>query len=96
MAILAHSLKLIFRLLLLIGIYAVTLRFVHTYPLEMPPNQQKILFILSDKLGIRDPDNLYIYGFAVFDLIIAIILYMLITNLWRRCRAKRLDPPTHE
>lgn len=47
MAILALSLKTLFKLVLFAGIYLLTLRFVHTYPLPMPPTQQHILFALS-------------------------------------------------
>lgn len=83
MAILARSLKTLFKVLLFAGIYLLTLRFVHTYPLPMPPSQQSTLFALSRGLGIRDPDDLYLYGFAVADLIVAIPLYLLAMKLCR-------------
>ena len=83
MAILALSLKTLFKLVLFAGIYLLTLRFVHTYPLPMPPTQQHILFALSRGLGIRDPDDLYLYGFAVADLIIAIVIYFAVVKLSR-------------
>ncbi|WP_414448364.1 hypothetical protein AB4851_02995 [Burkholderia sp. 22PA0099] len=88
MAILALNLKRISKILLFIGIYASTLRVVHTYPIPMPANQQEILFMLSDKLGIHDPDTLYIYGFAFFDLLIAIVVYRMIMKIWKKFREK--------
>ena len=86
MAILARSLKTISKLFLFAGIYLITLRLVHTYPLPMPPSQQDTLFMLSRGLGIRDPDDLYLYGFAIADFIIAIVIYLLIMKLYRMVR----------
>lgn len=83
MAIHARSLKALLKLFLFAGIYLLTLRFVHTYPLPMPPSQQRTLFALARRLGIRDPDDLYLYGFAVVDFIIAIVIYLLAMKLYR-------------
>lgn len=90
MAVLARKfLVFIVRALLFVGLYDLALRFVHTYPVPMPPDQQDILFLLSQKLGIRDPDDLYIFGFATIDLIIAIVAYKAVMRFWQRCRIGR-------
>jgi len=93
MAILVRSLTLIFKLLLFIGLYALALRLIHTYPVPMPPEQQHILFSFSRSLGIRDPDDLYLSTFAIVDMIIAIMAYRLIMKIWRHCRSKRDSKP---
>lgn len=90
MAIRARSLMTPFRVLLFVAIYLLTLRFVHTYPLPMPAAQQHLLFALSRRLGIRDPDDLYLYGFAILDFIVAIGVYLLVVKLWRIARRGRV------
>ncbi|RDS79080.1 hypothetical protein DWU98_19585 [Dyella monticola] len=82
-------LAIIVRAILFIGLYDLALRFVHTYPVPMPPDQQNILFLLSEKLGIRDPDDLYIFGFATIDLVVTILAYRAVIRLWRHYRIGR-------
>jgi hypothetical protein len=88
MEILVRSVRGVLKILLFLGLYALTLRFVHTYPIPMPPDQQHVLLTLSRKLGVRDPDDLYVYTFAVVDLIIATVVYMTVMRFWR-IRRKR-------
>jgi hypothetical protein len=84
MEVLVRSLTVVFKVLPFLGLYALTLRIAHTYPLPMSLEQQHMLFTLSRKLGVRDPEDLYLYTFAVVDLIIAALLYMAIVRFWRR------------
>jgi len=49
----------------------------------MPASQQHTLHVLARTLGIRDPDDLYLYGFAVVDLVIAAAIYLAVTKLGR-------------
>lgn len=86
-----NFMKIITRIFVFVGIYILTLRFVHTWPLPMPADQQHMLFMLSRRLGIRDPDDLYIGGFALVDLIIAVVVYRAVMKLWRCYRQKRRD-----
>jgi hypothetical protein len=84
MALAVRSLLLLLKALLFIGIYALVVRLVHTYPMPMPPEQQHILFALSRWLGVRDPDDLYLSTLAIADLIVAFLVYWLIMKVCRR------------
>jgi hypothetical protein len=86
MALAVRSLTLFLKALLFIGIYASALRLVHTYPMPMPPEQQHMLFALSRRLGIRDPDDLYLSTFAIVDLIVAALVYWMVMRVCRRRR----------
>jgi hypothetical protein len=78
----------IFRVMLFVGLFVLSMRFIHTYPLPMPPDQQHQLFVLSRKLGIRDPDDLYLSVVAIVNLIAAAIEYTLLMRLWRMVKMK--------
>jgi hypothetical protein len=86
MALAVRSLSLLLKALLFIGIYALALRLVHTYPMPMPLEQQHMLFALSRRLGIRDPDDLYLSTYAIVDLIVAVLVYRLFMRVSRRRR----------
>ncbi|HTH61353.1 MAG TPA: hypothetical protein VL689_14470 [Paraburkholderia sp.] len=88
MALLARSLTVLVKTVLFLAIYALALRLIHTYPLPMPEDQQHILFAISQTMGIRDPDDLYIITFAVVDLIVAIAAYWSIMKIWRHGASK--------
>ncbi|AIN15255.1 hypothetical protein B7R74_07330 [Yersinia pseudotuberculosis] len=79
----------LFKTLLFVGLLLLSIRYVHTYPVPMPADQLALLFTLSEKLGIRDPDDLYIPVMMIVDLIAAIIAYVLIMKLWHLFDAKR-------
>jgi hypothetical protein len=90
MATLVRSLLLIIiKMFLFIGLFVLSMRFIHTYPLPMPHDQQHQLITLSRKLGIRDSDDLYLSAVAIGNLVIATIEYVLIVTLWRHYWTKR-------
>lgn len=79
--------------ILFVALFLLSVRYVHTYPEQMPENQQRILFTITDKLGFRDPDDFYILAMTVLDLITTIIAYRLIVKLWRHIRTTRRTRP---
>lgn len=89
MVTLVRSLLIIaFRVTLFLALFVLSVRFIHTYPLPMPPEHQHQLFVLSQKLGIRDPDNLYLSSVAIVNLVAAAIEYALLMRLWRKVKIK--------
>ncbi|MGN6087134.1 hypothetical protein [Trinickia sp.] len=68
--------------LLFVVLFVFSMRFVHTYPLPMPPDQQQKLFLISQELEIRDPDDLYLSAVAIVNLIVASMEYVLIAKIW--------------
>ncbi|WP_250488372.1 MULTISPECIES: hypothetical protein [unclassified Caballeronia] len=58
--------------------------YVHTYPTPLTLRQQEILIGVSDWLGVRDYDGLYVFSMAALDLLVAIVAYKVIMKLWRR------------
>jgi hypothetical protein len=54
----------------------------------MTLEQQQLLIEISDKLGVTDYELLYIGAMITIDLIVAIVLYVMIMKIWRRCRSK--------
>ncbi|MBN3802510.1 hypothetical protein GXB81_05495 [Paraburkholderia sp. Ac-20336] len=77
----------IFKVALFIGLFLLSVRYVHTYPLPMPEGQIMFWIDASDRLGISDSDNLYIPTMVIIDLIVAILAYVAILKLWRRYRS---------
>lgn len=86
MAILVRNfMVVIFKLLLFVGLFVLSMRFIHTYPQPMPPDQQHHLFAIARKLDIRDPDDLYLSTVAIVNLFAAIIEFKLLMRLWKKC-----------
>ena len=54
----------------------------------MTLEQQQLLIEISDKLGVTDYELLYIGAVITIGLIVAIVLYVMIMKIWRRCRSK--------
>ena len=44
----------IFKTLLLCGLFFLSGRYVHTYPIPMTPDQQQQLIVISEKFGVDD------------------------------------------
>jgi hypothetical protein len=68
--------------------FVISVRFIHTYPLPMAPEHQHQLFVLSRKLGVRDPEDLYLSAEVIVNLIAATIEYILVMRLWRKVQRK--------
>jgi len=88
MAALVHRL---FKVALFIGLFLLSVRYIHTYPLPMPEGQIMFWIDVSRRLGVRRFDNLYIATMVVIDLIVAILTYVAIMKLWSRYH--RLSQP---
>ncbi len=85
----AHRLLIIAsRAMLFVSLFALSARFIHIYPLPMLPEHQHQLFLLSQKLSVRDPENLYLFAEMAVNLIAAAIEYTLLTRLWREVKIK--------
>lgn len=81
-----NFLALSFSILLYIGLFVLSMRFIHTYPYPMPPGHQHQLFVISRTIGIRDPGDLYIASVVIVNLIAASIEYALLMKLWRKAQ----------
>jgi hypothetical protein len=69
--------------LLFVGLFLLSVRYVHTYPMPMPDSQLHVWLLAARRLGISDPDDLYIPVMLVIELIATIAAYVLIVRLWR-------------
>jgi hypothetical protein len=72
----------VFKALLFCGLFFLSVRYVHTYPMPMTQDQQQQLIVISDKLGVHDAEALYIFTMSFIDLIVTILAYMVIMRLW--------------
>ncbi|MEW6339782.1 MAG: hypothetical protein RXR20_13580 [Paraburkholderia sp.] len=87
MAILARRLG---KTLLFVGLFFLSIRYVHTYPVRMPESQLDAWLSAANRLGIRDPDDLYIPVMLMIELIASIAAYVLVLRLWRFLAGRRL------
>jgi len=78
----------LFKVALFCVLFRISLAYVHTYPMPMPESQGIAWLHAANRLGIRDPDDLYIPVILVVNLFVAALLYMAIMKLWRRYRSK--------
>lgn len=74
---------------LFVGLFLLSVRYVHTYPLPMPENQLSAWLSVSKRMGIRDPDDLYIPVMLIAEFLVTFFLYVTIVRLWRYHWAKR-------
>ncbi|CAN0619883.1 conserved protein of unknown function [Burkholderia multivorans] len=89
MVALARSLlAIIFKIALFVSLFVISMRFIHTYPLPMPLDQQHQLLMVSRNLSIRDPDDLYLSVVVVVNLVAAAIEYTLLMKIWRSAKIK--------
>lgn len=86
MATLAHR---ALRLVLFIGLFILSVRYIHTYPIPMTQDQQQDLIVISGKLGVRDAEALYIFTMCFVDLIASILAYRMIMSVSRRVRRSK-------
>jgi hypothetical protein len=74
--------------LLFFVLFLLALKFVHTYPMPMTDEQVAWWLAMSRRLGIRDPDDLWMPATLIVDLIVTVSIYIGITRLWKTLRAK--------
>lgn len=76
------------KILLFLGLFLLSGRYVHTYPLPMTLTQQHYLSMISDWFGVDDYELFYIGSMIVIDLIVTVVVYSMLMRLWRRYRAR--------
>lgn len=74
----------ILRLMLFAGLLCLSVRYVHTYPIPMTQDQQQDLIVISERLGVRDAEALYIFTMCFIDLVATLLAYGMIVKLLRR------------
>ncbi|WP_081075505.1 hypothetical protein [Burkholderia territorii] len=79
----------IFKVALFVGLFCLSVPFVHTYPVPMPESQALAWLRVANRLGIRDPDDLYIPLVLLTNIIVATFSYMAIMRLRRYYRGKK-------
>ncbi|MBC8732505.1 hypothetical protein [Paraburkholderia sp. UCT2] len=79
----------LFKVALFVGLFCLSVPYVHTYPIPMPERQALAWLHAANRLGIRDPDDLYIPVMLLADLLVATLAYVVIIRLWQHCRGKR-------
>nr|WP_244138734.1 hypothetical protein [Burkholderia sp. BCC1640] len=81
----------IFKVALFVDLFRLSVPFVHIYPVTMSESQALAWLRAANRLGIRDPDDLYIPLFLLTNLIVATFSYMAIRKLRRHyCEKKHV------
>ncbi|RZF30901.1 hypothetical protein EVC45_05410 [Paraburkholderia sp. UYCP14C] len=73
----------LFKVALFVGLFCLAVPFVHTYPEPWTESQTTAWLHAANRLGIRDPDDLYIPLVLLGDLLVAVVLYVAIMKVWR-------------
>jgi len=76
------------KIILFSGLFFLSVRYVHTYPLPMPARHQYYLRVISEFFGVRDYEFFYIASMVIVDLIVTVVVYSIMIRLCRRYRAK--------
>jgi hypothetical protein len=79
----------LFKVTLFVGLFCLSVPYVHTYPIPMPESQALAWLHVANRLGIRDPDDLYIPLVLLTNLLVATFAYMAIMKLWEHYRGKK-------
>ena len=74
---------------LFVGLFCLSVPYVHTYPVPMPESQALAWLHVANRLGIRDPDDLYIPLVLLTNLLVTTLAYMAIMKLWKHHRSKK-------
>jgi hypothetical protein len=85
----ATTARRIYKVLLFIGLFTFSVKYVHTYPQPMTEGQLDLLLGICERFGIHDPDDLYIPATMVVELIVTIIVYAAMMKLWKIYQAAR-------
>lgn len=83
-----NALKFSWKVLFFFGLFWLSVPYIHTYPIPLPPEHQHILFMLSRRLGINDPRDFYVSAVIVVNLLAAVIEYKLLMWLWGKIKRK--------
>jgi len=85
----AAPVRRLFKLALFFGLFCLFLPYVHPYPIPTPESQELAWLHVANRLGIRDPDDLFFVVTVAMNLIAAAFAYAAIIKLWRHCRNKK-------
>lgn len=69
-----------------IGVFVLSLRFVNIYPHPMSDDYQHEMFLISSKLGVKNPENFYLSVELIVNLVAASIEYALLSKLYGKIR----------
>ncbi|MBN3845592.1 hypothetical protein G3N58_01955 [Paraburkholderia sp. Ac-20342] len=78
----------VFKVVLFCGLFRLLLPYVHPYPVEWTESQSLAWLNAANRLGIRDPDDLFFGITVAMNLIATTLAYAAIMRLWRRYRTK--------
>ncbi|MBC8738378.1 hypothetical protein F6X40_16505 [Paraburkholderia sp. UCT31] len=84
----ATPVRRVLKVLLFIGLYLLSFRFVRPYDDGWTESEMRAWIHASEVLGIGDPENLYIGLWMTIELIVAVLAYVAIMKLWRWYRTK--------
>jgi len=78
----------VFKVVLFCGLFGLLLPYVHPYPVKWTESQSLAWLNAANRLGIRDPDDLFFGITVAMNLIATTLAYAAIMRLWRRYRTK--------
>ena len=76
------------KVVLFVGLFLLSVRYVHTYPWPMPESQALAWLSIANGFGLHDPDDVYIPVMVVIELIVTILAYKGIVKAWRYYRSE--------
>lgn len=76
------------KVVLFIGLFLLSVRYVHTHPWPMPESQALGWLSIANGFGLHDPDDIYIPAMLTIELIVTFVAYTAIMKLWRYCWKK--------
>jgi hypothetical protein len=74
--------------MLFVGLFILSMKFVHTYPVPMTNDQVEWWFVFSEKFGIGDVEGFWLSVTALADLIVTIFLYLGVLKLWKNLQMR--------
>jgi hypothetical protein len=80
----------VLKFVLFCGLFRLLLPYVHPYPIPTPESQELAWLHVANRLGIRDPDDLFFAVTVAMNLIATTLTYVAIVRLWRWYRTRRV------
>jgi hypothetical protein len=81
----------VFKVLLFCGLFCLLLPYVHPYPAEWTYSQSLEWLHAANRLGIRDPDDLFFLVTLAMNLIATGLAYAAIMKLWRWYQSRKVQ-----
>jgi hypothetical protein len=79
----------VFKVVLFFGLFRLLLPYVHPYPVEWTDSESLAWLHAANRLGIRDPDDLFFWVTVSMNFIATTLAYAAIMKLWRWYRGKK-------